>query len=353
MTLLPLVLLADVEQQRAVDVVEARRARRTAVTSSISSLTWARSSRYVAITFQSIALPGQAQVIERPPLLATSANGPSRVRRLPSTRERPHPHDPRGRRARRSSSAVAVAGITAATSDEPPGAAAAGPTVRERGAAALARPRRPRRPRGGRPARGASPLRGRQARARPRSCSRGTTRSRRESARRSAAGRTAPSPRLTQLSGLHPKSAAVQLNLGHRPLLGRGGRGEGRLASRPPSSSRTRPTPSRPGTCSIRTSRATCPIFVPSTEVPAGDPQARRARRSSRCSSAARATGTVADRLFYGVALQRLGKQRSAERVYAAAATARAEGPGGAGGCGRRALRQGAARPRRSPGSAR
>jgi Flp pilus assembly protein TadD len=31
-------------------------------------------------------------------------------------------------------------------------------------------------------------------------------------------------------------------------------------------------------------------------------------------------SGTVADRLFYGVALQRLGKQRSAERVYAEAA---------------------------------
>ena len=30
--------------------------------------------------------------------------------------------------------------------------------------------------------------------------------------------------------------------------------------------------------------------------------------------------GTVADRLFYGVALQRLGRQRSAERVYAEAA---------------------------------
>ena len=38
-------------------------------------------------------------------------------------------------------------------------------------------------------------------------------------------------------------------------------------------------------------------------------------------------TGTVADRLFYGVALQRLGKQRSAERVYAAAAKAAPKDP--------------------------
>ena len=33
-----------------------------------------------------------------------------------------------------------------------------------------------------------------------------------------------------------------------------------------------------------------------------------------------RARGTIVDRLFYGVALQRLGRQRSAERVYAEAA---------------------------------
>ena len=73
------------------------------------------------------------------------------------------------------------------------------------------------------------------------------------------------------------------------------------------------------------------PVFVPSGEIPAavrGLPApAQLALLRARASA-----GTVADRLLYGVALQRLGKQQSAERVYAATAKAapgRRRGEGG------------------------
>ena len=68
------------------------------------------------------------------------------------------------------------------------------------------------------------------------------------------------------------------------------------------------------------------PIFVPVAEVPAAvrrlDPPAQFAALERRAR-----TGSVADRLFYGVALQRLGKQLSAERVFAAAAAAQPNDP--------------------------
>ena len=184
------------------------------------------------------------------------------------------------------------------------------------------------------------------------SCSRGTTRSRRGSASRSAAGPTARVARLTQLSGLHPKSAAVQLNLGLARFWAGEGGAEGRLAvgrraraghrvrghRRQPAPSRLRAQPAR-----LRpVGRACRRPFAGSRPRPSSRALERRAR-----------TGTAADRLFYGVALQRLGRQRSAERVYAAAARAGAERPRGAGRGGRRALRQGAARRRRSRGSGR
>ena len=108
----------------------------------------------------------------------------------------------------------AVAGITAASSSEPAGAVATGPQARAGGSAALARPRSPGRPRGRRPPRGecASTRPGRGPR--PGSGSHATTRSRRGSGKPSAAWPEDTVTRLTELSGLHPKSAAVQLNLG-------------------------------------------------------------------------------------------------------------------------------------------
>ena len=269
-----------------------------------------------------------------------------------SVRERPHPHD------RSSSPALAlvvggaVAGITAATSDKPPAPRPPAPTVRA-GAPPLSLDL------GVRVDREAVDLRealrlyeaGKRARGRA-SSSPGTTRSRRGSASRSARWPDGTVARLTQLSGLHPKSAAVQLNLGiARFWAGEGGaedawksaastrarhglRGHRRQPA--PSGLRAQPADLRPvdGGARRRSASSPRPHSSPLLE--------RRAR-----------TGTIADRLFYGVALQRLGKQLSAERVYAAAAEARAEGPRGTGGGGRRALRQGPARRRRSPGSGR
>ena len=65
---------------------------------------------------------------------------------------------------------------------------------------------------------------------------------------------------------------------------------------------------------------------MPSTEVPADIRKLAAPAQLALLERRAR-TGTVADRLFYGVALQRLGKQRSAERVYAAAAKAAPKDP--------------------------
>ena len=196
----------------------------------------------------------------------------------------------------------------------------------QRGAAALARPRRPRRPRGRRPPRGAPPLRGRQARATPRSSSRGTTRSKRGSASRSARWPNGTVAGLTQLSGLHPKSAAVQLNLG----IARFWAGEAGAEDAWKSAASLEPDTAY----AVTAGNLLHPDFARNlpdlrpVDRGAGRTSASCPRRPSwRCSSAAPATGTVADRLFYGVALQRLGKQRSAERVFAAAAKAAPKDP--------------------------
>ena len=61
------------------------------------------------------------------------------------------------------------------------------------------------------------------------------------------------------------------------------------------------------------------PIFVPTEAVPAAVRKRAAPAQLALLERRAR-SGAVADRLFYGVALQRLGKQRSAERVYAEAA---------------------------------
>lgn len=124
--------------------------------------------------------------------------------------------------------------------------------------------------------------------------------------------------RLTQLSGLHPRSAAVQLNLGIAQFwAGEGGSKEAWQAA----------ADLEPDTAYALTAgnllhpdfARNLPIFVPVAEVPAAirrlPPPAQFAALERRARN-----GTVADRLFYGVALQRLGRQRSAERVYAEAA---------------------------------
>ncbi len=123
--------------------------------------------------------------------------------------------------------------------------------------------------------------------------------------------------RLTQLSGLHPKSAAVQLNLGIA-LFWAGVDG----ATAAWRSAATL----EPDTAYAVTAgnllhpefARNLPLFVPvesvSPEVSKLAAPAQLALLERRAQS-----GSITDRLFYGVALQRLGKQQSAARVYAAA----------------------------------
>ena len=61
------------------------------------------------------------------------------------------------------------------------------------------------------------------------------------------------------------------------------------------------------------------PVFVPAADAPASVRRLGPAAQFATLERRARA-GSVEDRLFYGVALQRLGRQLSAERVFAAAA---------------------------------
>jgi tetratricopeptide (TPR) repeat protein len=123
---------------------------------------------------------------------------------------------------------------------------------------------------------------------------------------------------LTQLSGLHPKSAAVQLNLGiARFWAGEAGSRDAWLsaASLEPDTAYAVTA----GNLLYPNFARNLPVFVPTERVPASvvglSAPAQVALLERRAS-----TGSTADRLFYGVALQRLGKQRSAEREYARAA---------------------------------
>jgi tetratricopeptide (TPR) repeat protein len=124
--------------------------------------------------------------------------------------------------------------------------------------------------------------------------------------------------RLTQLSGLHAKSAAVQLNLGIAQFWS----GEGGEKAAWQSAADLEPDTAyavTAGNLLHPEFARNLPTFVPVTEVAAelrtlaAPAQLKALERRAR-------SGAVADRLFYGVALQRLGKQLSAERVYAEAA---------------------------------
>lgn len=126
--------------------------------------------------------------------------------------------------------------------------------------------------------------------------------------------------RLTQLAGLHPKSAVIQLNLGIVQLWT--GESDGKAAWR--SAAASEPDSAyavTAGNLLYPEYARNLPIFVPTRPIPAavtelrGRPDAQLALLARNAGS-----GRVDDRLFYGVALQRLGKQRSAERQYAAAA---------------------------------
>jgi len=213
--------------------------------------------------------------------------------------------------------AAAVVGITAATSDSPPGATAAAPQARP-GAPPLSLDL------GVRTDREAVDLRqalrlydeGKRAAAGSLFARHGSLEARiGASFSRWPDGTVA---RLTQLSGLHPKSAAVQLNLGiARFWAGEGGAKEAWQSA----------VALEPDTAYAVTAgnllhpefARNLPIFVPTAEAPAA---VRRLPAPAQLALLRRraSDGSISDRLFYGVALQRLGKQQSAEKVYAAAA---------------------------------
>lgn len=131
--------------------------------------------------------------------------------------------------------------------------------------------------------------------------------------------------RLTQLTGLHPRSAALQLNLGVAMFWA----GEGGAREAWQSAVELDPDSAyavTAGNLLHPEFARNLPVFVPVDEVPT---VVRRLEPPAQFAALARRArrGTVADRLFYGVALQRLGKQRSAERVYAAAARLAQDNP--------------------------
>lgn len=135
-----------------------------------------------------------------------------------------------------------------------------------------------------------------------------------------AAWPTGTVSRLTQLAGLHPRSAVVQLNLGTALYWSRRAGSEAAWRSA---------AELEPDTAYAVTAgdllypeyAPKLPIFVPAERPPAGVValQGKPARQLALLERAARGD-TVRDILYYGVALQGLRKQRSAERAYARAA---------------------------------
>ncbi len=124
--------------------------------------------------------------------------------------------------------------------------------------------------------------------------------------------------RLTQLSGLHPKSAAVQLNLG----IARYWAGENGAKDAWRSAAELEPDTAyavTAGNLLHPEFARNLPLFVPVANLA---PAVSRLPATAQFAALERRArnGSVDDRLFYGVALQRLGKQLSAQRVFASAA---------------------------------
>jgi len=131
--------------------------------------------------------------------------------------------------------------------------------------------------------------------------------------------------RLTQLAGLHPNSAAVQLNLG----IARYWAGEAGAEDAWKSAAELEPDTAyavTAGNLLHRDFARNLPIFVPTSDVspvvaalPAPAQLAALERRAKQ--------GSLTDQLYYGVALQRLGRQLSAEQAYARAARLHPDDP--------------------------
>ncbi len=127
--------------------------------------------------------------------------------------------------------------------------------------------------------------------------------------------------RLTQLAGLHPKSAVVQLNLGI--ALFWAGEDGAKAAWR--SAAELEPDTSyavTAGNLLYPGFARNLPVFVPSFDVPAGIGSLSAPAQLKTLEQRA-ASGDRDGTLLYGVALQRLGRQRSAERVFASLAARR------------------------------
>ncbi len=127
--------------------------------------------------------------------------------------------------------------------------------------------------------------------------------------------------RLTQLAGLHPQSALVQLNLGIALFWA----GEAGSEAAWRSAAELEPDTAyavTAGNLLYPDFARNLPVFVPAVAAPADvrslSPPAQLRVLEQRARSGDR-EGT----LLYGVALQRLGRQRSAERVFAALARRR------------------------------
>ncbi len=127
--------------------------------------------------------------------------------------------------------------------------------------------------------------------------------------------------RLTQLAGLHPKSALIQLNLGIALFWvgADGSKAAWRAAAELEPDTAYAVTA---GNLLYPDFARNLPVFVPALEIPeeirslSAPAQLRALERRARAQDRA---GT----LLYGVALQRLGRQRSAERVFASLARER------------------------------
>lgn len=127
--------------------------------------------------------------------------------------------------------------------------------------------------------------------------------------------------RLTQLAGLHPKSALVQLNLGIALYWAGddGAKDAWRAAAALEPDTAYAVTA---GNLLHPSFARNLPVFVPSFDAPA-DISSLSAPEQLQELERRAASGERDGTLLYGVALQRLGRQRSAERVFAALAARR------------------------------
>jgi tetratricopeptide (TPR) repeat protein len=130
--------------------------------------------------------------------------------------------------------------------------------------------------------------------------------------------------RLERLAALNPASGVVQLNLGLARLWA--ARGDPAAAWRGVLE-RAPDSPYAVVAADLLHPEYArgLPVFVPSTPAPADIARLSPPRQFGLLRE--RAGRSVRDRLFYGVSLQRLGRQRSAERAYAAAARAAPDDP--------------------------